>query len=85
MTTKVCKGCSNNVIVKRDEMNHILSKIDIDDNQIVSDEEYANRLNTCNSCESFMYGSTCAHSGCLVEFRAKFSNKLCPSPSGSRW
>ncbi|WP_244862545.1 DUF6171 family protein [Paenibacillus sp. J22TS3] len=51
----------------------------------VSNEEYARRLDTCWSCPSLQYESTCKHCGCLVAVRAKLSDSICPYPGQSRW
>lgn len=85
MATNVCKGCTRNVIIKKEEIDHILLKNNIHDSKIVANELFKQRMDTCQSCPSLMYGSTCAHSGCLVEYRAKFTSKSCPSPSGAKW
>lgn len=84
MTTNVCKGCSGNVIIKKEEVDRILSK-HLPDNLIVSDEIYKKRLEACQDCPSFVYGTTCSYSGCLVEYRAKFTSKNCPNPAGAKW
>ncbi|PAD66666.1 hypothetical protein CHH83_22830 [Bacillus sp. 7586-K] len=85
MTTNTCKGCTRNVIIKREEIEHILTKHKGDEQLIVSNDVYHLRLDTCKACSSLMYGTTCSYSGCLVEYRAKFINKKCPSPNGSKW
>jgi Family of unknown function (DUF6171) len=83
--TLVCKGCTRNVNIKTDEVDQILSKIIVNSNVMVPKELYIQRMTICNGCSSLVYGTTCSHSGCLVEFRTKFSNKKCPNPSGAKW
>ncbi|KKI94013.1 hypothetical protein WQ54_00235 [Bacillus sp. SA1-12] len=83
--TTICKGCTRNVIVKRQEVDQILSKSKINPTVMVTKTIYDQRVNTCTACPSLVYGTTCSHSGCLVEYRAKFSAKTCPNPNGSRW
>ncbi|OAS86781.1 MULTISPECIES: DUF6171 family protein [Metabacillus] len=85
MATNVCKSCTRNVIIKKQEIDQILSKSKVHESQMVSNELFEQRMTLCKSCPSLIYGTTCTHSGCLVEYRAKFSIKRCPNPSGSRW
>ncbi|WP_226667934.1 DUF6171 family protein [Metabacillus litoralis] len=85
MTTNICKGCTRNVILKKQEVDRILSKNKVSENQLVSKEVFEKRMSACKTCSSIVYGTTCSHSGCLVEYRAKFTHKHCPSPHGSRW
>lgn len=85
MTTNVCKSCTRNVILKKQEVDRILSNHKVSENIIVSNEVFEERMSACKTCPSLVYGTTCSHSGCLVEYRAKFTTKRCPSPHAARW
>lgn len=82
---KTCKGCTRNVIIKKHEVNQILTKNKIQASLMAPKEVYDSRIKTCRNCPSFVYGSTCSYSGCLIEYRAKFLHKKCPSPNGAKW
>jgi hypothetical protein len=84
-STTICKGCTRNVIIKKQEVDQILSKNKVNSNVLVAKELYQQRLTICKECSSLVYGTTCSHSGCLVDYRTKFSNKKCPNPRGAKW
>ncbi|WP_462409146.1 hypothetical protein [Neobacillus sp. Marseille-QA0830] len=81
-----CKGCLESVLVADDTIKQMIQEAEEDDpSKLVSDEIYFFRLGQCGSCPSLQYGTTCAHCGCLVRYRAKFINKGCPSVETPRW
>jgi len=81
----LCKGCLESVMVTEDVIQELVNEASEDVSVIVSDDVYAARLTICDSCQSLQYGTTCAHSGCIVRYRAKFKNKGCPLPGESKW
>lgn len=81
----ICKGCSDSVIVTEGAIRELLDEIEKDVELLVSDEVYQARLSACKSCDSLQYGTTCAHSGCMVSYRAKFKNKSCPQAGNPKW
>tara|TARA_R100000234_G_scaffold98039_3_gene66491 strand:- start:3341 stop:3637 length:297 start_codon:yes stop_codon:yes gene_type:complete len=51
----------------------------------VSSEDYAERLDACNSCKHLIKKHMrCGLCGCLVQFKAKWETTTCPD-SPSRW
>ncbi|WP_084423161.1 DUF6171 family protein [Cohnella thermotolerans] len=84
-TSSPCKGCSADVHATREQIEKMVRQISRFPEACVPDEVYESRLAACSSCPSLQYGSTCSHCGCFVEVRAKFPDKTCPAPGGSRW
>lgn len=81
----LCKGCVESVIVPDEVIQELVKEAEEDGAVIVSDEVYAERLKICESCPSLQYGTTCAHSGCIVRYRAKFKSKGCPFAGKPKW
>jgi hypothetical protein len=81
----LCKGCVESVLVTEEVIQELVNEAEEDSSVIVSDEVYQARLKTCESCPSLQYGTTCAHSGCIVRYRAKFKNKSCPFAGKPKW
>ncbi|WP_419954438.1 DUF6171 family protein [Neobacillus niacini] len=81
----LCKGCVESVIVTEEVIQELVKEAEVDLSVIVSDEIYLERLKICDSCPSLQYGTTCAHSGCIVRYRAKFKNKSCPISGKPKW
>jgi Family of unknown function (DUF6171) len=81
----LCKGCVESVIVTEEVIHELIKEAEEDLSVIVSDEVYQARLKICETCPSLQYGTTCAHSGCIVRYRAKFKNKSCPFAGNPRW
>lgn len=80
-----CKGCSRNIDVS-DEFVQLQVEQQLQlETDLVEDELYIKRLDKCNSCPSLLYGHTCGHCGCFVQFRAKLAYKTCPSHDGAKW
>jgi hypothetical protein len=60
---------------------------------LTSDETYVRRLEACQSCEHaadipLAGGHRCRLCGCVVEWKAKLQNEVCPDSSwgeGGRW
>ncbi|MCM3691542.1 DUF6171 family protein [Neobacillus niacini] len=86
MTEKsLCRGCSDSVIVTEEVIEELVKETEEDLSVIVSDDVYEARLKICNSCSSLRYGTTCALSGSIVRYRAKFKNKACPLAGNPKW
>ncbi|WP_121610886.1 hypothetical protein [Mesobacillus foraminis] len=81
----LCKGCAESVIVTEEVIQELVEEARENPSKIVSEEIYTVRLAACEACQSLQYGTTCAHSGCIVRYRAMFKNKKCPSPSSPKW
>jgi hypothetical protein len=81
----LCKGCVESVMVTEEVIQELVKEAEEDSSVIVSEEAYIARLKTCESCSSLQYGTTCAHSGCIVRYRAKFKNKSCPFAGKPKW
>jgi hypothetical protein len=81
----LCKGCVESVMVTEEVIQELVNEAEEDSSVIVSDEVYHARLKNCESCPSLQYGTTCAHSGCIVRYRAKFKNKSCPFAGKPKW
>lgn len=80
-----CKGCTASVQVDKEQIRRILNALSAHPDQCVSEEEYAKRLEICQSCPSLTYDTTCSHCGCLVAIRAKLKNNACPYPGQAKW
>jgi hypothetical protein len=80
-----CKGCLETVIVSEEVIEELEKEAEEDLSIIVSADMYELRLQICQSCPALKYGTTCAHSGSIVRYRAKFKNKSCPMPGKARW
>ncbi|MEY2192702.1 DUF6171 family protein [Neobacillus sp. BF23-41] len=81
----LCKGCVESVLVTEEVIQELVKEAEEDSSVMVSDEIYQVRLKTCESCPSLQYGTTCAHSGSIVRYRAKFKNKSCPFAGKPKW
>jgi hypothetical protein len=80
-----CKGCVDSVIVTEEVIQELMKEAEEDLSKIVSDDVYVARLKECESCPSLQYGTTCAHSGSIVRYRAKFKIKGCPITGKPKW
>ncbi len=81
----LCKGCVESVIVSEEIIEELILEAEEQPLLIVSEVVYQERLQICEDCPSLQYGSTCAHSGCIVRYRAKFKNKNCPFAGKPKW
>lgn len=46
--------------------------------RLADENTYKARFSICSECESLMYGSTCAHCGCVMQVRARLYDGKCP-------
>lgn len=81
----LCKGCVESVMVTEEVIEELIKETEEQPTLIVSDEIYQERVTICETCSSLQYGTTCAHSGCIVRYRAKFKNKSCPFAGKPKW
>lgn len=80
-----CKGCLETVIVSEDVIEELIKEAEEDLSRIVSENIYKQRIEICKGCTFLLYGTTCAHSGSIVRYRAKFKNKSCSMPGKVKW
>lgn len=81
-----CKGCSPEFQISDESIKRILDKASLfPPERCVSDEEYNDRLAKCQSCPKLQDGVTCLLCGCIVPVVAKWKDRSCPMPEGSRW
>ena len=83
--SRACKGCSASVHLTAAEVEALFQGQKPRSVKVVSAETCTARLAACRSCASLLYGTTCAHCGCLVGFKAKLAAADCPDPFGSHW
>lgn len=82
-----CKGCNRSPQLSQEKIEQLVS-IAMQGKQ---EHELANpalqqeRFNTCMSCPSLQFGTTCKHCGCLVHIRTRLVASRCPSPYGAQW
>lgn len=80
-----CKGCLETVIVSEEVIEELVKEAEVDVSAIVSEDVYEQRIEICKSCPALKFGTTCAHSGSIVRYRAKFKNKSCSMPGKGKW
>lgn len=56
----------------------------LDKSDIVSEEEYNNRISYCKICDNLISGM-CRKCGCYVEVRARLKDKNCPNFDNPLW
>jgi hypothetical protein len=81
-----CKGCSATVHVTPEEIAKLFGEtLRVRDVKLTTEEEYAHRMASCQSCDAFQFGTTCRWCGCLMAVKAKLAAARCPAPQGSKW
>ncbi|TRZ35675.1 hypothetical protein CEQ21_08545 [Niallia circulans] len=85
MGKNICKGCVESVIVSEEVIEELLEEAAETPEKLVCDSIYQERLGICSSCDSLQYGTTCAYSGCIIRYRAKFKGKACPNIGNRKW
>ncbi|WP_227014063.1 DUF6171 family protein [Paenibacillus psychroresistens] len=53
--------------------------------KVVTEAEYALRIEACMACPALQSGSTCQYCGCLVHLKAKVRASKCPFPYEPKW
>lgn len=85
MKTLLCKGCTENITVTDQFLEDMLLHAKKSGKNFVSTEIFEERIRMCNHCSALQYGTTCMHSGSLIQYRAKLADSNCPSPHGAKW
>lgn len=67
------------------EVERLWKRMKLREGEAVTDAVYEARVAACESCAALQGGSTCRHCGCLVRYRARLTDGVCPYPGGSRW
>ncbi len=81
-----CKGCSASVRISPEEIAALFNQsMRVKHVKVVTEEEYANRIEICQACPALQYGTTCQHCGCLVQLKAKLRVSKCPFPYAPKW
>lgn len=80
-----CGKCSGNINVSEKEIEAQINKV-IESGVPLADKDlYRKRLEACDACERFVYGTTCMSCGCIVKVRALNALRICPHEFGSKW
>jgi len=74
---RVCTRCLLRDMIDADTSMIEKYKAALKQEDMVSDEEYENRLSICKSCDKLNEG-TCMACGCYVELRATAKVSRCP-------
>jgi len=83
-TSNGCKGCERDIHVSEEQIQRMLDKL-TDAFDCVDDAQYAERINACQQCPALIASHTCRYCGCIVQVRAKLTERDCPHPDGSMW
>ena len=74
-----CKRCGMKTVLSENDIQKMIDEVTSMKGIRLADEDtYKARFDTCMECESLMYGSTCAHCGCVMQVRARLSDGKCP-------
>ncbi|MCH5209928.1 MAG: hypothetical protein J1F01_03085 [Oscillospiraceae bacterium] len=74
-----CKRCGLKTVLSESDIQKMVDEVtSLRGVRLVNDETYSNRFNKCTECENFMYGSTCAVCGCVMQVRARLTDGKCP-------
>ncbi|WP_235338275.1 hypothetical protein [Paenibacillus wulumuqiensis] len=82
-----CKGCNRSPQLSEEKIQRLIT-IALQGKapeELAAEEIQQQRFETCMSCPSLQYGTTCKHCGCLVHIRTRLAASSCPSPYGSQW
>lgn len=80
-----CKGCMEPDNDYETQMERLWSRMVLREGEAAPEELYRLRLEACGTCDALTGGTTCRHCGCLVKWRAKLADAVCPYPGSSRW
>jgi hypothetical protein len=74
-----CKRCEVKTVLSESDIMRMVDEVTAMKGIRLADEElYGARFGICSQCEYFMYGSTCAQCGCVMQVRARLSDGRCP-------
>lgn len=80
-----CKRCLLYEMAESVTYNEIMNYVaTLDKNDLVSDNEFQNRISHCKSCDELISGM-CRKCGCYVEVRARLKNQNCPNYDNRKW
>lgn len=77
-----CKGCERDIRVTEEQIQRMVDKL-TDAFDCVDDVQYQGRLHACLQCPALLESHTCQYCGCIVQVRAKLTERDCPHPAGS--
>jgi hypothetical protein len=81
-----CKGRSASVKISPEEIAALFNQnMRVKSVKVVTEDEYAERIETCLACPALQNGSTCQYCGCLVHLKAKLRASKCPYPYAPKW
>jgi hypothetical protein len=81
-----CKGCRATVRLRRQDVERIAAEYLRDHpGALAAEAVYQERLARCRTCADLEYSTTCRHCGCLVDVRARLTDKRCPRPGHPAW
>ena len=74
-----CKRCGMKTVLSENDIQKMVDEVtSMKGIRLADTEVYKARLDICAECEAFMYGSTCARCGCVMQVRALLSDGKCP-------
>lgn len=74
-----CKRCGLKTVLSENDIQKMIDEItNMKGIRLADKEVYTSRFNCCKSCENFMYGSTCAVCGCVMQVRSRLAEGKCP-------
>ena len=74
-----CKRCGLKTALSEDDIQKMIDEVTSMKGIRLADEDtYKARFDKCMECDSFMYDSTCAQCGCVMQVRARLSDGKCP-------
>jgi hypothetical protein len=81
-----CKGCSASVMLSPEEIAALFNQsFKVKEVKLVTELQYAERIETCLTCPALQYGTTCQYCGCLIHLKAKLRAAKCPFPYAPKW
>lgn len=80
-----CNECPASVHLSKSEIEDEVRRVVESGVPLTKRDQYEKRLDACNNCDQFVYGTTCMSCGCIVKVRALNALRICPHVSGSRW
>lgn len=82
-----CKGCNRSPQLSQEKIDQLVSIAmrGKQEHELAHAALQQQRFDTCMSCPSLQFGTTCKHCGCLVHIRTRLIDSRCPSPYGAQW
>lgn len=78
-----CKRCGLKTVLANEDIQKMVDEVtSMPGIRLVKQDIYDYRLSVCQSCEYFLYSSTCNICGCVMQVRALLSDGRCPK---KRW